>query len=238
MEVAHSRNSEVFNSFTLETKMKKQGGPRLVWHGIDLHSKHNWGMGAPKQRPAPKRKSLQKRGTTRKEHDRKRRELMWNAVSSPLFLSQAIIHPHKNPIFDTRERKQLIVLNQKLPKDSSHYCPPFKKNSGSPSVVTLHYAVSSEKALCATCTLQSRLDAHQSKTFICEGLGKAYWSHIKGNRSTCGHTIRKYNWPNVNLWLLFFARLCGRNFTQIQCNETSIRKWRNGSKCCVGTKCY
>lgn len=116
--------------------------------------------------------------------------------------------------------------------------PPFKKNSGSPSVVTLHYAVSSEKALCATCTLQSRLDAHQSKTFICEGLGKAYWSHIKGNRSTCGHTIRKYNWPNVNLWLLFFARLRGRNFTQIQCNETSIRKWRNGSKCCVGTKCY
>lgn len=127
MEVAHSRNSEVFNSFTLETKMKKQGGPRLVWHGIDLHSKHNWGMGAPKQRPAPKRKSLQKRGTTQKEHDRKRRELMWNAASSPPFLSQAIIHPHKNPIFDTRERKQLIVLNQKLAKDSSHYCPPLQE---------------------------------------------------------------------------------------------------------------
>lgn len=35
MEVAHSRNSEVFNSSAMETKMEKQRGPRLVWHGID-----------------------------------------------------------------------------------------------------------------------------------------------------------------------------------------------------------
>lgn len=31
------------------------------------------------------------------------------------FFSQAIIHAYENPIFDTRERKQLIALNQKLP---------------------------------------------------------------------------------------------------------------------------